>query len=221
MEKFQAALIRLLQGLPQAGSSIAPAEILISIHAIDPEKDGVPLKKVMEACSACFEQRHVFTQQVLAKVLNQLVEQIPLPLLFMRTVIQALSVYPALVEFVMEILSRLVNKQIWRYPKLWVGFLRCAIQTTPQSFSVLLQLPATQLENALSKNPTLKPPLVDHANQPNIRSTLPRSTLVVLGLVSDPQPSGQAQTSQSHAADTVSSAADVVTEVTQESADIR
>lgn len=77
----------------------------------------------MEACSACFEQRHVFTQQVLAKVLNQLVctfeitssacffhviidllpffsqvEQIPLPLLFMRTVIQALSVYPALVS---------------------------------------------------------------------------------------------------------------------------
>lgn len=221
LEKFQAAISRLLQGLPQTSSSITPAEVLIAIHAIDPEKDGVPLKKVMEACSACFEQQHMFTQQVLAKVLNQLVEQIPLPLLFMRTVIQAISVYPALVEFVMEILSRLVNKQIWRFPKLWVGFLKCAIQTTPQSFSVLLQLPATQLENALSKNPTLKPPLAEHANQLNIRSTLPRSTLVVLGLVNDPQPLANAQTSQSQAADTVSSAADVTTEVTQESADVR
>lgn len=220
-EKFQAALARLLQGLPQTETSVTPAEILISIHAIDPDKDGVPLKKVMEACSACFEQRHLFTQQVLAKVLNQLVEQIPLPLLFMRTVIQAISVYPALVEFVMEILSRLVNKQIWRFPKLWVGFLKCAMQTTPQSFSVLLQLPATQLENALSKNPILKPPLAEHANQPNLKATLPRSTLVVLGLVNEPQPSAQAQTSQSQVADTISSAADVTTEITQESADAR
>lgn len=48
-----------------------------------------------------------------------------------------------------------------------------------------------------------------------------RSTLVVLGLVSDPQPLAQAQTSQSQAADTVSSAADVTTEVTQESTDVR
>lgn len=29
--------------------------------------------QVMDACSACFEQRQVFTHQVLAKVLNQLV----------------------------------------------------------------------------------------------------------------------------------------------------
>lgn len=48
-----------------------------------------------------------------------------------------------------------------------------------------------------------------------------RSTLVVLGLVSDSQPLAQAQTSQSQAADTVSSAADVTTEVTQESTDVR
>jgi len=34
----------------------------------------------------------------LAKALNQLVEQIPLPLLFMRTVMQAIGVFPALVN---------------------------------------------------------------------------------------------------------------------------
>lgn len=69
------------------------------------------------------------------------------------------------VDFVMEILSRLINKQvpfwysltikfllldiilviwdflqIWKYPKLWVGFLKCAIQMKPQSFTVLLQV---------------------------------------------------------------------------------
>ena len=80
--------------------------------------------QITDACSACFEQRTVFTQQVLAKALNQMVrrfhifdkymyvllsfvpycgnfqvDQTPLPLLFMRTVIQAIDAFPALVNF--------------------------------------------------------------------------------------------------------------------------
>uniref|UniRef100_A0A1D1XLC0 Symplekin n=1 Tax=Anthurium amnicola TaxID=1678845 RepID=A0A1D1XLC0_9ARAE len=220
MDKFQIALARILQGSSHSGPSLTPAEVLIAIHEIDPEKDCVPLKKVMDACSACFEQRQVFTQQVLAKALNQLVEQIPLPLLFMRTVIQAIGVFPALVDFAMEILSRLVNKQIWKYPKLWVGFLKCALQTKPQSFNVLLQLPAAQLENALNRNPVLKNPLIEHANQPNVRSTLPRTTLVVLGLSSDSHASSQAQTTQSQPPEIGNSGADGGTETTQESTDV-
>ncbi|XP_020081408.1 symplekin-like isoform X1 [Ananas comosus] len=219
-DKFQVALARLLQRSPHNNPPLTPSEVLIAIHGIDPEKDGIPLKKVMDACSACFEQRQVFTHQVLAKVLNQLVEQIPLPLLFMRTVIQAIGAFPSLVDFVMEIMSRLISKQIWKYPKLWVGFLKCAIQTKPQSYSVLLQLPAPQLENALNRNPVLKPPLIEHASQPSIRAALPRSTLVVLGLVQESQASGQAQASQSQAAETGSSAADGAQEVTQESASV-
>jgi len=89
------------------------------------------------------------------------------------------------------------------------------------TWHMFFQLPAPQLENALSKNPTLKAPLVEHAEQPNVRSTLPRSTLVVLGLAEDqqqPAPAvSQAQSSQNQAAETSSSAADITTEVTQES----
>lgn len=195
-DKFQAALARILQGSSNSGPVLSPAEVLIAIHGIDPDKDGIPLKKVTDACNACFEQRQIFTQQVLAKVLNQLVEQIPLPLLFMRTVLQAIGAFPALVDFIMEILSRLITKQIWKYPKLWVGFLKCAQLTQPQSFNVLLQLPPPQLENALNRISALKAPLVAHASQPNIRSSLPRSVLAVLGIALDTQTSSQAQTSQ-------------------------
>ncbi|KAL9426002.1 hypothetical protein AB3S75_032884 [Citrus x aurantiifolia] len=195
-DKFQAALARILQGSSNSGPVLSPAEVLIAIHGIDPDKDGIPLKKVTDACNACFEQRQIFTQQVLAKVLNQLVEQIPLPLLFMRTVLQAIGAFPALVDFIMEILSRLITKQIWKYPKLWVGFLKCAQLTQPQSFNVLLQLPPPQLENALNRISALKAPLVAHASQPNIRSSLPRSVLSVLGIALDTQTSSQAQTSQ-------------------------
>ncbi|KAL5072886.1 hypothetical protein RYX36_011870 [Vicia faba] len=179
-EKFQEALGRILQGSSQSGPVLTPAEILIAIHGIDPERDGIPLKKVTDACNACFEKRQTFTQEVLAKVLNQLVEQIPLPLLFMRTV-----------DFIMGILARLVKKQIWKQPKLWVGFVKCLQLTKPQSFGVLLQLPPPQLEAALNKVPALKAPLIAHASQPDIQSSLPRSVLVVLGIVSDSQASSQ------------------------------
>ncbi|KAF5193841.1 Symplekin [Thalictrum thalictroides] len=224
LDKFQAALSRLLQESSHFGPVLTPTEVLIAVHGIDPERDGIPLKKVTDACNACFEQRQVFTQQVIAIVLNQLVEQIPLPLLFMRTVLQAIGAFPSLVDFIMEILSRLVTKQIWKYPKLWVGFLKCALLTKPQSFSVLLQLPAAQLENVLNRTAALKPPLVAHANQPNVRSSLPRSTLVVLGIASDSQISSQAQSTPSQAQSTPSqtaensaSAAEGMTEKTKES----
>ncbi|XP_021283612.1 uncharacterized protein LOC110416100 isoform X2 [Herrania umbratica] len=185
LEKFQLALAHILQGSAHTGPALTPAEVLVAIHDIIPEKDGLPLKKIMDACSACFEQRTVFTQQVLAKALNQMVDQIPLPLLFMRTVIQAIDAFPTLVDFVMEILSKLVNKQVWRMPKLWVGFLKCVAQTQPHSFPVLLQLPPPQLESALNKYGSLRSSLAAYASQPTTKGSLPRSTLAVLGLVNE------------------------------------
>ncbi|XP_047170843.1 symplekin-like isoform X2 [Vigna umbellata] len=106
----------------------------------------------------------------------------------------------------MGILSRLVTKQIWKYPKLWVGFLKCVQLTKPQSFSVLLQLPPAQLENALNRISALKAPLIAHASQPDIQSKLPRAMLVVLGIASDSQvSSSQAQTTQTQITQTQTS----------------
>ncbi|XP_062218478.1 uncharacterized protein LOC133918562 [Phragmites australis] len=185
--RFQDALARILQGTAHTGPALTPAEVLIAIHDINPEKDKVALKKVTDACTACFEQRTVFTQQVLEKSLNQLVDRVPIPLLFMRTVIQALDAFPALVDFVMGILSRLVNKQIWKMPKLWVGFLKLTFQTQPRSFDVLLQLPPQQLEFTLNKHPNLRTPLSSFVNQCNMQNTLPRQILKVLGFFNEPQ----------------------------------
>ncbi|KAL8225457.1 hypothetical protein R6Q57_018014 [Mikania cordata] len=191
LDKFQMALAHILQGSAHMGPALTPAEVLVAIHDINPEKDGVPLKKaclfIMDACSACFEQRTVFTQQVLVKALNQMVDQTPLPLLFMRTVIQAIDAFPELVDFGMEILSKLVSRQVWRMPKLWVGFVKCISQTPPHSFGVLLQLPSPQLEGVLNKYGSLRGPLAAYANQPSIRASLHRSTLQTLGLASEPQ----------------------------------
>ncbi|XP_039023545.1 uncharacterized protein LOC120156222 isoform X2 [Hibiscus syriacus] len=206
LEKFQLALAHILQGSAHTGPALTPAEVLVAIHDILPEKGGPPLKKITDACSACFEQRTVFTQQILVKALNQLVDQVPLPLLFMRTVIQAIDAFPTLVDFVMEILSKLVSKQIWRMPKLWVGFLKCVVQTQPHSFPVLLQLPPSQLESTLNKYGSLRRSLASYASQPNIKGSLPRSTLAILGLANEQhmQPQQQPHMSNLHSSDTSS-----------------
>ncbi|CAN0921926.1 Sympk [Linum grandiflorum] len=182
IEKFQMALAHILQGSAHTGPALSPAEVLVAIHGISPEKDGLALKKITEACTACFEQRTVFSQQVLAKALNQMVDQTPLPLLFMRTVIQAIDAFPSLVDFVMEILAKLVSRQVWKMPKLWVGFMKCVSQTLPHSFNVLLQLPPPQLESALNKYVNLRSPLAAYATQPSVKDSLPRSILAVLGI---------------------------------------
>ncbi|CDY11784.1 BnaC03g57940D [Brassica napus] len=71
-EKFQLVLAHILQGSAHTGPALTLAEVLIAIHDVVPEKNGPPLKKITDACSACFEQRTVFTQQVLAKALGQM-----------------------------------------------------------------------------------------------------------------------------------------------------
>ncbi|KAK6116065.1 hypothetical protein DH2020_008334 [Rehmannia glutinosa] len=177
LQKFQMALAHILQGSAHTGPALTPAEVLVAIHDISPERDGLPLKKVTDVCSACFEQRTVFTQQVLAKALNQMVERTPLPLLFMRTVIQAIDAFPTLVNFVMEILSKLVNRQ----------------------------LPSPQLESALNKYPSLRGPLTAFVNQSSVKASLPRSTLAVLGLASETDMQQRHVTSSLHVSDPTSS----------------
>jgi len=93
------------------------------------------------------------------------VELNPTPLLFMRTVIQTLKLHPKLQTFVMNILNRLIDKEVWNHTKLWEGFLRCCQMSMPKSAAVLLRLPPQQLEDALAKCEPLREPLRRYASQ--------------------------------------------------------
>lgn len=86
-------------------------------------------------------------------------DQTPLPTLLMRTVIQALGSYPRLSGFVMNILQRLILKQVWKQKVVWEGFMKCCQRTKPQSFPVLMQLPPPQLTEVMAVCPDLCEPL--------------------------------------------------------------
>ncbi|XP_046643772.1 symplekin-like [Daphnia pulicaria] len=161
-------------------SPLSPTELLIALHNIDSAQ--CDMKTIMKATSICFMERGVYTQEVLAVVMQQLMDQNPLPTLLMRTVLQSLSLYPRLSGFVMNILQRLIVKQVWKQKKVWEGFIKCCQRTKPQSFAVILQLPPQFLQELLNTSPDLKTPLLEHvmAFTDNQRMHIPKLTMDVL-----------------------------------------
>uniref|UniRef100_A0A8C0DD31 Symplekin n=1 Tax=Balaenoptera musculus TaxID=9771 RepID=A0A8C0DD31_BALMU len=141
-----------------------------------------PTLRLLAATNLCFAERNVYTSEVLAVVMQQLMEQSPLPMLLMRTVIQSLTMYPRLGGFVMNILSRLIMKQVWKYPKVWEGFIKCCQRTKPQSFQVILQLPPQQLGAVFDKCPELREPLLAHVRSftPHQQAHIPNSIMTIL-----------------------------------------
>ncbi|KAI8129473.1 Symplekin [Lucilia cuprina] len=138
-----------------------PSDILVALHTIDINE--CDLKCIVKATSLCLAEKEVFTQDVLIGVLQQLVEIVPIPTLLMRTIIQSLTLYPRMANFVLNILQRLILKQVWRQKVIWEGFLKCLQRLKPSSLPIMLHLPPQQLMNALEQCPDLRPLLIEYA----------------------------------------------------------
>lgn len=63
----------------------------------------------------------------------------------------------------MGLLLQSVNNRVWENEDLWRGFIICAVTFVPESFEVLLQLPAQQLKSVLETNERLRKPLTAYA----------------------------------------------------------
>lgn len=145
---------------PSTTASLTPVELLVLLHVHEKE---IGVKAALAAVQLCFSMSEVFRSDVLTAVLNRLVDEDPVPVLFMRTAIMATKSFRTLGSYVAtSLLSRLVQKQIWREPRLWDGFALCANLTAPTCFGALLQLPMPQLEEILRKQPALRDPLRDY-----------------------------------------------------------
>ncbi|DBA78475.1 TPA: hypothetical protein ACH3X2_007965 [Trebouxia sp. C0005] len=182
--QFKAALHRLLMPLPSSGQAMmTAAEVFISLHSVDATKDGVPLRKVMACLDPCMKEdmRSTFPPEAMAVALQQLVTRNPLPPLFMRFTIQTLNAAPRLKAFVLDILSSLVNKQVWTQGQQWKGWIMCSKQLVPDSFPALLQLPTQQFGAALAEMSSgVKLQLSQYAKAPSCPVAVPRTTLVLL-----------------------------------------
>lgn len=139
--------------------------MLVALHAIDTTQ--AELKLIVKATSMCLTEKEVYTHEILGIVMQQLVEMSPLPTLLMRTVIQSHTLYPRLSGFIINLLHRLIVKQVWKNKLIWDGFVKCCQRLQPTSMGVLIQLPTPQLQDALNICPDLKAPLLEHAQEMN------------------------------------------------------
>lgn len=159
---------------------MSATELLITLHTLDTTK--IELKFVVQATTICLTEKDVraaYTQDVLAIALQQLVDVTPLPTLLMRTILQSLSLYPRMENFITSLLQRLITKQVWKQKVVWEGFLKCCQRLAPSSFPVLLSLPPAQLNDALNTCPELRQPLTNHANDLLEKQNLPVSKITM------------------------------------------
>ncbi|KAF0990484.1 hypothetical protein HZS_603 [Henneguya salminicola] len=158
---------------------LSPIELVIAIHKME---DRVEMKSLTKTITIFLSHRDQFGQELLAVTLQQLVDSNPIPILTLRTMIQALGMCPKLISFIMGLLQKLVTKQVWKQPKLWHGFVKCCEKTKPQSLSILLQLPIRYFEETFQICPELHPLLVNHVKNmgANQRALIHKSVLNVL-----------------------------------------
>ncbi|KAH9983897.1 Symplekin tight junction protein C terminal-domain-containing protein [Russula compacta] len=172
--------------LPRVRQSelLTPAELMVLLH--DTEKE-IGIKSAIEAIGICFSMTDVFRSEILAVVMQQILDEPVLPTLFMRTVIQAVKTYKSLTGFVSTtLLSRLITKKIWTTPPLWEGFIRCAEIVAPQSCQVLLQLPREQLRELVAKQPRLRGPLREFVQQK--KGGNPARAAIYLEIIGEDEP---------------------------------
>ncbi|WFD35494.1 hypothetical protein MCUN1_002350 [Malassezia cuniculi] len=149
---------------PETGMPATPvltaAELLVRLHTGE-QISG--LKPAAAAVQMCFALPNIFRSDVLSAALSVLVEQDPVPVLFMRTAIMAVKAHHTLSSYVSTtLLHRLVEKRVWEEPRLWDGFALCVSITSPESFGTLLDLPPAQMEDVLKKQAGIRAPLREY-----------------------------------------------------------
>ena len=99
----------------------------------------------------------IFRSDVLAAALSRIVDLPTLPVVFLRTTIQAATTYKSLIPFIANnILPKLILKKVWEQAPLWDGFVLLAKMIAPASFGSLLQLPKEWLKDVLNRQASLK-----------------------------------------------------------------
>ncbi|WFD43403.1 hypothetical protein MPSI1_002064 [Malassezia psittaci] len=145
---------------PPATATLSPVDLLVLLHV---QGEEIGIKLAVAATQLCFAMTDIFRNEVMMAVLNRLVEEEKIPVLFMRTAIMAIKSFRSLASYVStSLLSKLVRREIWHEPRLWDGFALCASLTAPTSFGALLQLPQEQLQQIMQKQPTIREPLRDY-----------------------------------------------------------
>ncbi|XP_045536785.1 symplekin [Papilio machaon] len=140
-----------LQNSPDEEPPVSPQDLLVELHLIDPSK--ADLKYIIKATAICFAEKNTYTQDVLSAVLQRLAEEREIPVLMMRSVLQALTLHPTLAPLATHILSLLIEKEVWRHKVAWEGWVKCCERLQALGSSGVVPLLAALPPPALASLP--------------------------------------------------------------------
>ena len=118
--KEAASALYTILSTPQSERTLSPTELLVQLHSLE----GVDLKLQKRAILICLQAPNI-VHETMAVVLRQLVEMNPLPRIFFLTMIEAFKLHPQLSSFIIELLSNLITKNVWKNSESWKGFIKC------------------------------------------------------------------------------------------------
>ncbi|KRY21003.1 Symplekin, partial [Trichinella patagoniensis] len=95
--------------------------------------------------------------------LEQISERQVVPAIFFHTIPLLLEAQASLDNLIGSILQKFVTKQIWKQGEdVWQAFVQCSSKLKIHGYAALLQLPASQLRNAIETCPELRQDLLKH-----------------------------------------------------------
>ena len=136
---------------------LSRARLLIALHQIDLEKNGLKLKSLKDAIGLCISDKDEFTPEIMKEaILTLLEDEIP-ALALMRTVLLSAQTMPSMQKFALqEVIPRLVRKKTWSVaPDVWEGVLMCVKMFEGQrdfdaTIRAFVGLPMTQLKSVIT-----------------------------------------------------------------------
>ncbi|KAK6130777.1 hypothetical protein DH2020_035488 [Rehmannia glutinosa] len=215
LQKFQMALAHILQGSAHTGPALTPAEVLVAIHDISPERDGLPLKKIPVAplfLSRMFAQLVLSSVRFYATSPGEGIKPDGACDLHAMPPVAGLGPgrSPELAEdrggsgqFCHGNSVQTCEQAGMENAKTMGWLLEMYISNATTFLPSIL--PSPQLESALNKYPSLRGPLTAFVNQSSVKASLPRSTLAVLGLASETDMQQRHVSSSLHVSDPTSS----------------
>jgi symplekin len=155
-------------------AALPPQDLFRYLHELESQ---LTLKRCIEACNICFGNPTIWKPEVLLASFEALLagaeNASSLPTTYMRSVLQALTLYPkVMASGVQTLLGRLINLRVWEAPRLWEGWLRAAKSLLPASVTLLLQLPLEHAKLAIESLPEARAPLKEYLWQqpPSLRN---------------------------------------------------
>ncbi|KRY31911.1 Symplekin [Trichinella spiralis] len=126
--------------------------------------------QLLNLFGALLQNKRMFSSDLLSGIIKQISERQVVPAIFFHTIPLLLEAQASLDNLIGSVLQKFVTKQIWKQGEdAWQAFVQCSSKLKIHGYAALLQLPASQLRNAIETCPELRQDLLKHVENMEIQ----------------------------------------------------